>query len=46
LTVSAALALGLAGCGGTSLSSRSFSFTVSAASGSLTHSVAPELTVQ
>jgi hypothetical protein len=41
----AILAVGLTGCGA-SLSSQSFSFTVTAASGSLSHSVAPQLTVQ
>ena len=46
LLATAALAAGLTSCSGTSLSSQSFSFTVSAASGALTHSVTPELTVQ
>ena len=41
----ALLAVGLTGCGA-HLSSQSFSFTVTAASGSLSHSVAPQLTVQ
>jgi hypothetical protein len=41
----ALLAIGLTGCGA-NLSSQSFSFTVTAASGSLSHSVAPQLTVQ
>jgi hypothetical protein len=41
----ALLAVGLTGCGAI-LSSQSFSFTVTAASGSLSHSVAPQLTVQ
>jgi len=42
----AALAAGFTGCGGAKLSSQNFSFTVTAASGSLSHSVAPQLTVQ
>jgi hypothetical protein len=44
-TLSAALALGMMGCGA-KLSSESFSFTVTAASGSLSHSVAAQLTVK
>jgi hypothetical protein len=43
---SAALAAGLNGCGGANFSPQNFSFTVTAASGSLTHSVTPQLTVQ
>jgi hypothetical protein len=43
---SGALALGLSSCGGAKLSPQDFSFTVTAASGSLSHSVTPELTVQ
>jgi hypothetical protein len=45
VVASALLAVGLTGCGA-HLSSESFSFTVTAASGSLSHSVAPQLTVQ
>jgi len=46
IVAGAALAAGLSGCGGAKLSPQSFSFTVTAASGSLTHSVTPQLTVQ
>jgi hypothetical protein len=46
VVASAALALGLSSCGGASFSSQNFSFTVTAASGELSHSVTPELTVK
>ena len=42
----AALAVGLTGCGGVHFSAQNFTFTVNAASGALSHSVTPELTVQ
>lgn len=45
VVLGAALAVGVTGCGG-NLRSQSFAFTVTAASGSLSHSVAPQLTVQ
>jgi hypothetical protein len=44
--LSAALAAGFAGCGGAKLSSQNFTFTVNAASGSLSHSVGAQLTVK
>jgi hypothetical protein len=43
--LSAALALGIMGCGA-KLSSENFSFNVTAASGSLSHSVTAHLTVK
>ena len=44
--IGAALALGLTGCGGAKLSPQNLSFTVTAASGSLTHSVTAQLTIK
>ena len=44
--LSALLAAGFTGCGGASLSPQNFLFTVNATSGSLTHSVGAQLTVQ
>jgi hypothetical protein len=46
VVATAALALGFTGCGGATFAAQSFSFTVTAASGSLSHSVTPQLTVQ
>ena len=44
--ISATLALGFTGCGSPSFSAQDFSFTVTAASGSLNHSVTAKLTVK
>jgi hypothetical protein len=44
--VSAALATGFTGCGSAKFSPQNLSFTVSAASGSLSHSVTAQLTVK
>jgi hypothetical protein len=44
--LSGALALGMIGCGGAKLSAENFSFAVTAASGSLSHSVTAQLTVK
>ncbi len=44
--ISAALAMGFTGCGSPHFSSQNFSFTVTAASGSLNHSVTAQLTVK
>ena len=44
--ISAALAMGFTGCGSAGFSSQNFSFTVTAASGSLSHSVTAQLTVK
>jgi len=44
--IGAALALGFTGCGGAKLSPQNLSFTVSAASGSLSHSVTAQVTVK
>ncbi len=46
VVVTATLALGFSGCSGATLTPQIFSFTVTATSGSLSHSVTPELTVQ
>jgi Bacterial Ig-like domain (group 3) len=46
VVVSATLALGLSSCSQATFTSQIFSFTVTASSGSLSHSVTPELTVQ
>ena len=46
VVVTATLALGFSGCSGATLIPQVFSFTVTATSGSLSHSVTPELTVQ
>jgi hypothetical protein len=43
--IGAALAVGFTGCGATT-SPQSFSFTITAASGSLSHSLTPGLTVE
>ena len=45
VVIGAALAVGFTGCGG-KLAPQNFSFTVTAASGSLSHSLTPQLTVQ
>jgi hypothetical protein len=42
----AALAVGVTGCSGVTFKAQALSFTVTAASGSLSHSVTPQLTVQ
>ena len=44
--ISAALAVGLTGCSGVSLTPQTFSITITAAAGSLSHSVTASLTVQ
>jgi hypothetical protein len=44
--ISAALAVGLTGCGGVSLTPQTFTITITAAAGSLSHSVTASLTVQ
>lgn len=46
VVISAGLAMGFTGCGSPKFSSENFSFTVTAASGSLSHSVTAKLTVQ
>jgi hypothetical protein len=44
--IGAALTVGLTGCGGVSLTPQTFSITITAAAGSLSHSVAANLTVK
>jgi hypothetical protein len=44
--IGAALAVGLTGCGGVALNPQTFTITITAAAGSLSHSVTASLTVQ